>query len=274
MAIKVERFVVSGGDLSLEPEANFYLIESEGEAVLIDSGFYSEETKKLIEAIARKWNLKAAFITHLHEDHAGGIPFLRELGVKIFLHRDEKVPPSFKFEIEDAVFRVKEGLRLFFRGFTVRLCHTPGHTRGHISPYVEEEKILFSGDTILSKGTPWVGPPEGDMKVYMETLKMLRGLDIRVIYSGHGEEIANPGEKIDEYIAHRLEREKQIIKAIESGKKSIEEITDYVYDKEDLPEHVVPFARLTVLAHLDKLKKEGRVFQTSKTTYELLKGEK
>ena len=272
MGIKVEKFVVTSAEgTTLENEVNLYLVEGEGDAILIDSGFFTEETYKLLKAITGKWDVKAAFITHLHEDHAGGIPFLKELGIRVFVHRNERLPPALKFDVDAMTYRVKEGLRLFFKGLTVKLVHTPGHTVGHISPYIEETGMLFSGDLILGRGTPWVGPPEGDMLMYLNTLKELLQLDISLIYPGHGPEITDPRKKIEEYIRHREEREKQILEAMEKGKKSLEEITEYVYARENLPEHVVPFARLTVLSHLEKLKKEGKIFPTSKNTYERIK---
>ncbi len=268
MAINIESFTVNSGKNSLiENEVNFYLIESEGEAVLVDSGFHNEETYKLLKAITNKWDVKAAIITHLHEDHAGGIPFLHEFGVKIFVHRNENIPPSFKVDIDSMVFRIKEDLRLFFRGFTVRIIHTPGHTAGHISPFIEEDKLLFSGDLILGRGTPWVGPPEGDMLAYMNTLRQLKQLEISRILPGHGPVIEDPAKKIEEYIEHRQERERQILEAIRSGRRGLEEITAYVYEKEELPPNVLPFARLTVLSHLEKLRREGRVIKLSGDRY-------
>ncbi len=273
MAIRVEKFVVTNAkESALENEVNFYLIWNEGdkdEAVLIDSGFPTLETYKILKSIKEKWNVKAAVITHLHEDHAGGIQLLNELGVRVFVHKREVVPPSFKIDIDSMVYRVVDGLRLFFKGFTLRLIYTPGHTRGHISPYVEENKMLFSGDLILGRGTPWVGPPEGDMYVYMKTLNSLLNLDISIIYPGHGPEITEPLDKIKEYITHRKTRDRQILEAIGNGFKSVDKITEYVYGRENIPEHIIPFARLTVLSHLEKLEKEGKVFLLVNNEYEL-----
>ncbi len=269
--MKIEKFSVPGFETSIEREANLYLLYGEGDSVLIDSGYYNKETEKLLKALVKKRNVKAAIISHLHEDHAGGIPFLYEMGVKIFVHKREILPKFMKIDLDKMVFRVKGDLKLFFRGFTIRLVHTPGHTFGHISPLLEEEDILFSGDTILGEGTPWVGPPEGSMYEYMKTLNMLKQLPLKKILPGHGPDIENPAERIEYYISHRLQREKQILDAMGKGNTTIEEITDYVYENENLPERVIPFARLTVLAHIEKLKKEGRVISTSKNTYAKLK---
>jgi hypothetical protein len=87
----------------------------------------------------------------------------------------------------------------------------------------------------------------------------MQALEARVIYPGHGPVVFDAGGKLAEYVAHRAEREEQILAAVAASEEpaSIDELVAVVY--RDYPEDVRPLAARSVLAHLDKLAAEGRV---------------
>src|SRR5262249_32863602 len=99
----------------------------------------------------------------------------------------------------------------------LRVVHTPGHESGHCCYYDPERRWLFTGDTILGTGTVVIPPPDGDMTAYLASPRRLRSLDLARILPGHGPPIERPYDKIDEYIAHRLMRERQILEALADG---------------------------------------------------------
>uniref|UniRef100_A0A915E053 Metallo-beta-lactamase domain-containing protein n=1 Tax=Ditylenchus dipsaci TaxID=166011 RepID=A0A915E053_9BILA len=101
----------------------------------------------------------------------------------------------------------KDGYELNVEGASLRVIHTPGHTNDHLSIYLKEENSLFSGDCILGEGSSIFE----DLHDYMKSLEVLKNLSVERIYPGHGPVIESPADKIDEYVAHRMKREKQIL---------------------------------------------------------------
>ena len=117
---------------------------------------------------------------------------------------------------------------------------------------------MLTGDNIVGLGSVLIDPPEGNMVDYLSSLERVRGLaNLTVLFGGHGPAIANPYQKIDEYISHRLERENLILQAVRSGAATAKEIVARVYTDVSPKAHAM--AERAVLAHLEKLKSEGRV---------------
>ena len=117
----------------------------------------------------------------------------------------------------------------------------------------------FCGDLILGEGSTIVGPRElgGSLRDYMDSLRRLQGLDLTVLYPGHGPEVDDPQAKIAEYIAHRQEREDRLVAAIERGERSRAALLAEVWD--DVPEELRGAAAIAMQAHLEKLEDEGRL---------------
>ena len=105
-----------------------------------------------------------------------------------------------------------------------------------------------------------IAPPEGDLAAYLSTLQRLAALDLEIIYPGHGAPIDEPAHKLAEYIAHRLERERQVIAALAAGASTPAEIRGRVYV--DLDPRLHHAAEGSVRAHLKKLVDEKRVSAT------------
>jgi glyoxylase-like metal-dependent hydrolase (beta-lactamase superfamily II) len=104
------------------------------------------------------------------------------------------------------------------------------------------------------------------MDDYIRSLEKLRRLKLRVLLPGHGPMIEDPYGKIDEYIAHRLDRERQVLNALRSGEHTIPSITSRIYA--DIPAALISMAQLTVEAHLLKLIKEKRVDNRQENYFE------
>jgi hypothetical protein len=127
----------------------------------------------------------------------------------------------------------------------------------------EPDGLLFTGDTVLGRGTSVIDPPEGDMGAYMRSLETLRELEAAVIYPGHGPVVFTPKGKLDHYLRHRTRREERILEAVARGRKTSAEIVPEVYAGE-APEAMYPVAARSVLAHLLKLEREGAVVRTGR----------
>jgi glyoxylase-like metal-dependent hydrolase (beta-lactamase superfamily II) len=143
---------------------------------------------------------------------------------------------------------------------SLRAMHTPGHARGHLCFHEERTGTLISGDNVVGLGSVLIDPPEGNMLDYLRSLRRMRDLpNLSVIFGGHGPAIANPYAKLDEYISHRLERERNILEAVRLGAATTKEIVAAVYTDVSPKAHAM--AERAVLAHLEKLKADGLVSQ-------------
>jgi glyoxylase-like metal-dependent hydrolase (beta-lactamase superfamily II) len=132
---------------------------------------------------------------------------------------------------------------------------TPGHSADSVCLLLG--RICFTGDTVLGEGSVFIAPGEGSLSAYLDSLRRLRALDLEVLCPGHGPYVWDPAAKLDEYIAHRLDRERRLLAALEAGLRTEEELLDAAWS--EVPESLRPAARLTLEAHLEKLRLEGRL---------------
>lgn len=131
------------------------------------------------------------------------------------------------------------------------VVHTPGHALDHLCFWHPESRTLLSGDLIAGSGSIMVAPPEGDLAAYMASLERVRALAPARILPGHGPEVTEAVAKIEEYVAHRQDREERVAAALSSGASSVQDILDSAY--QDVPPPMRPYAALAVRAYLAKL---------------------
>jgi glyoxylase-like metal-dependent hydrolase (beta-lactamase superfamily II) len=115
----------------------------------------------------------------------------------------------------------------------------------------------LTGDAVLGEGSVFIAPDPGALVAYLDGLRRLRGRNFEVLCPGHGPPVHHPAAKLEEYISHRLERERRLIAAIDRGKRSVDDLLDDAWD--DVPAGLRPAAAVTLAAHLDKLDGEGRL---------------
>jgi glyoxylase-like metal-dependent hydrolase (beta-lactamase superfamily II) len=132
---------------------------------------------------------------------------------------------------------------------------TPGHTLDSVCLLLGG--ICFTGDTVLGEGSVFIQPGEGSLSAYLDSLRELRKLELEVLCPGHGPYVWDPRGKLDEYIDHRLERERMLVEALDAGARSEDELLDRAWS--DVPDFLRPAAALTLRAHLEKLSQEGRL---------------
>ena len=132
---------------------------------------------------------------------------------------------------------------------------TPGHSADSVCLLFG--RVCFTGDTVLGEGSVFIAPGEGSLSAYLDSLRRLRSLDLEVLCPGHGPYVWDPVAKLDEYLAHRLERERRLVSALEAGLRTEEDLLDSAWS--EVPVELRPAARLTLEAHLEKLREEGRL---------------
>jgi glyoxylase-like metal-dependent hydrolase (beta-lactamase superfamily II) len=180
-------------------------------------------------------------LTHDHADHSEAVPRVaRETGARVVAAR---------FAGADDAPRDGEQV-----GPLLAIA-TPGHAPDHFAFVVGG--ACLTGDAVLGEGSVFVAPDPGALAGYLAALRRLRELPLDVLCPGHGPPVADPADKLDHYIAHRLDRERRLVAALDDGLRSVDELLDRVWD--DAPAALRPAAAITLAAHLDKLADEGRV---------------
>jgi glyoxylase-like metal-dependent hydrolase (beta-lactamase superfamily II) len=193
----------------------------------------------------------AILVTHGHPDHAPGAAALHAAtGAPVFAHPHAMFPHN---------VTLGDGERLTFADTAFTVLHALGHARDHLVFVLEDERALFTGDVVLGEGTVVVAPPGGDMRAYQTTLHRLRDEygDAAAIYGGHGPERREVRDVLDFYIAHREQREQQIVDVLQRGAATLPAIVHIVY--REIDERLWPAAARQVLAYMLALEAEGVV---------------
>ena len=152
------------------------------------------------------------------------------------------------------------------KGWTMTALHTPGHTSNHLCFALDSgtTRTLFTGDHVMGWSTTVVGPPDGDMAAYLESLRVVAGRADDVAIPTHGPPIGDPARYVADLIEHRLEREAQVVAAVRDGLATIPAMVEVLYAQVRRELHKP--ARRSVLAHLVKLVDDGTVVLADPTT--------
>jgi hydroxyacylglutathione hydrolase len=249
---------------------NSYLLGQDALAV-IDPGPDLDAHLEAILAAARGRPIVQIIVTHSHRDHSGLAPRLAaRTGAEMlaFGTADAGLSPTMQAlkphlppsgEGLDRRFApdrcLTDGETLIGPDWRLAVLHTPGHLGNHICLALDD--LLFTGDLVMGWSTSVVAPPEGDMGAYMASLRRLADRTWQRFLPGHGAPVEDPAARLTELIAHRLQREAQILTALQLGPATPGELTAMIY--RDTAPALWPAARQNVLAHLLDLCARGLV---------------
>ena len=200
--------------------------------------------------------LDQVLVTHAHVDHASGAAALRD---RFGVTRFRKVPwpdRASKWPVDWQP--IGDGDSIAAGDTELIAVQTPGHSPDHVCFWHTPSRTLFGGDLAIKGASVWIPASDGgDLGAYLRTLERVLALDPVRVLPAHGPIIDNPAEVLRAYLDHRFEREAQVIDALRAGATTAETIVTRVY--RGLRDPLVPLARESVVAHLRKLKQEGRV---------------
>ena len=239
------------------PGTNTYLIGTGKRRILLDTGQGRDAYLPTLDTALERAGcegIQEIVLTHGHEDHIGGARCVIERYGAMRISKRSSA--GFDDRHGLAITPIGEGSVLHTEGATLRAIHTPGHAEDHLCFVLEEEGSLFSGDNILGVGTTVIPSQGGDLRQYLDSLERLLAQKPGVIYPAHGPLIREGEAKIREYIAHRQEREDQILAALGEGPLAISEIVARIYG--EYPDVLHQAAGESVGSHLRKLENEGR----------------
>lgn len=236
---------------------NTYLVGSpgSGELVCVDPGPDLAEHRDAVEraAGARDAAIVAVVLTHHHGDHAEAAGWADRWGAALLAGDPALITAAPAEPLGD-------GQRVDRAGAQLEAVATPGHASDHLCLRVRESGAVLSGDHVLGRGTTVVAWPDGDMAAYRASLERLARIDAPVLYPGHGPVVDRPREVVAQYLAHRRERESQVLEALRAGVTTPSGIVARLYTEVDPRLH--PLAERSVRAHLAQLEAEGRVSAT------------
>lgn len=191
--------------------------------------------------VATRGGLGGILLTHDHSDHAAAVQPLRAAA------GDAPVAAA-RGDVD--VLMVEADTVGPFRALS-----TPGHAPDHLA-FLHED-VAFTGDAVLGEGSVFVAPDPGALIGYLAGLEQLLLAEPKLLCPGHGPLVTDPKAKLEGYIAHRLDRERRVVDALDRGLCSVDELLDDVWS--DAPPQLRGAAAVTLRAHLDKLAEEGRL---------------
>ena len=232
-----------------------YVVGAGKDVAVIDPGpDEADHIEALLAAIGAA-NVAAIVCTHTHRDHSPAAAPLAErtgapvIGCTPLILVDDGPRSDAPFDQTYRPDRVlTDGESISGDGWTLAAVATPGHTSNHLCLALEESGALFSGDHVMGWSTSVITPPDGDMAAYMDSLQKLYERTDRIYYPAHGPAVEKPRQLVRGMIGHRRQRERQILKLVESGTARVAEMVPVMYKGVDQNLH--PAAARSVLAHL------------------------
>jgi glyoxylase-like metal-dependent hydrolase (beta-lactamase superfamily II) len=234
-----------------------------GEVAVLDPGPDDGDHIAALLAATAGETISHILVSHTHRDHTDGVEALRAFcgapvlgcaphGSTASNPLEASVNTSYRPDRELNAGDVVAG-----PGWTLETVTTPGHTHNHLAFALREEQALFSGDHVMAWSTTVIAPPDGNMKDYKNSLRLLLTRPEDIYYPAHGPSLAEAKKFVTALLVHREAREAQILATLSEAARTVSDIVGAVYP--EIAPNLLGAAGLSVLAHLEELKERGAV---------------
>lgn len=183
-------------------ENTYVLYQPQGEAIVVDAGCSTEsEFQELLDFVnSQNLTVKCLINTHCHIDHILGIDKLKkQFGVKAYAHFDDfpllQMAPAHAMmfglylETVPAIDEtLSHGDLIELKGDSLKVIHTPGHSRGGLCFYAEQERFILTGDTLFNLSIGRTDLAGGNYETLIKSIReqlMVLSDDV-IVYPGHG----------------------------------------------------------------------------------------
>jgi endoribonuclease LACTB2 len=240
---------------------NAYLV-GDDPAYVLDPGASDAAEQARLFAILDRRRPRGVVLTHHHPDHIGAVAVCAErYRVPILAHPWTAEALRGRINVQQLINdgdRLDLGLAPDGKSrWHLQALHTPGHATGHLCFWEPRYRLLFAGDMISMLSSVIIPPPpEGDLALYLESLRLMQTLPARLLLPAHGSPSARPDFILEQALTHRREREEQLLQVLETAPRTVAELVLEMY--RGLPENLMRFAEMQIQAGLHKLQKEGR----------------
>ncbi len=254
-----------------ERGTNTYVLGADT-VVVIDPGPGSDPHLEAILLAVADRPVSHILVTHSHVDHSTLAPALAaQTGAPIFAFGDSLAGRSAAMTALAKTSEIAGGEGVD-HGFApdhllkdseqvgcdlgpLTALHTPGHFGNHMS--FLWQGVIFTGDLAMGWASSLISPPDGDVADFLASCGRLADLNPRRLFPGHGAPVEAATDRLRELIAHRQDREVQVLSALQKGPGTVQELTARVYH--DVDPALLPAAARNLLAHLVKLHAEDRI---------------
>ena len=236
------------------------------EVAVIDPGPLDSAHIEALKEGLKDEKVTHILITHTHFDHSpAAAPLKDDWGVKTYAygpHGAGKIEDGFTIEEGGDMdfepdIRLKDGDVVQGPGWTIESVYTPGHTSNHLCFALKEENALFTGDHVMGWSTSVIGPPDGDMTQYMQSLELLLERREDIYWPTHGTCIKDVKNYVRAFMDHRLDRERQILDCLSQGYSLIKDMVPVMY--KDTDPSLYGAAARSVFAAMIRLVDVGKV---------------
>lgn len=254
----VRRLVAPNPGRMTGPGTNTYLI-GDRRVVVLDPGPAIDAHLAAIAAAIGSASVAAVAVTHTHMDHSPAAAAVsRAFGApRVGLlprwpdHQDLGFVPD-QLATEGRVLHTDAG--------SLVAIETPGHASNHVCWWQRSCALLYTGDHILGTTSPVIRPPDGDLAAYLRSLERLVSVEASALAPAHGPLLNEPRQVIEQLLGHRLAREARVLDALAGCQpRHLDDVLTDVYRDVDPALHDI--ARHSLLAHLIKLRNDGRVLE-------------